>query len=140
MKRGDMTRPRIRLEQNADPTEPLKRIYRMGQGNYGPNSVKINEDGELTGGPTGFKYQVEEHYHNQSPEDFWAPNGVYENDTKSWARGGPAGGEQRPAFDRLNIARGSKGEDRSERITASGQDAPKSPFSSAYRRGSGECF
>jgi hypothetical protein len=78
-------------------------------------------------------------YRNQFVEDRHGPG--YENDTKGWSRGGDLGGDGRPGFDggKLDIANKPQ-KARGPKCEASGQDMHKSPFSAAYRKGSGEGF
>jgi len=86
-----------------------------------------------------------EHQENQMVEDkhFDHGRGRYRNDVPlkgetAWLRGGGEG--HRPNMDRgkLDITDRPPKADRGNK--ASGQDMPKSPFSAAYRRGSGEGF
>jgi len=86
----------------------------------------------------------ETHQANQAPEDHHQDNGRgrYDNDVPRdrWARGGDLGGDGRPHFDHGHFDQASKPPKPASGLKASGKDMTKSPFSSAYRKGSGEGF
>jgi hypothetical protein len=84
----------------------------------------------------------ETHQVNQFPEDEHDNGrGRYDNDTKGWLRGhGSVNGALLPTFDNGKLDPASKPPKPASGLKASGQDCHKSPWSSAYRKGSGEGF
>lgn len=54
VRRVNMTRPRMRLEQGSDPSAAVERLYRASQLDRGDGLVHVNRRGEIIGSPTGF--------------------------------------------------------------------------------------
>lgn len=106
---------------------------------YSPKAI----DAIYRKGKTITRPRDPEHQPPQFPEDQHAKG--YDNDVplkgeRSWLRGGGRGGEDRPTFDRGHFDNNSKPPKPASGLKASGQDCSKSPFSAAYRKGSGEGF
>jgi hypothetical protein len=128
VERVNMSRPRIRLVEGADPHGPLEAIYNASQLDFPKGAVRINRHGQLTGGPTGFTGTGPNNQANQFPEDKHGKS--YDDDTgNNWVRGfGPKQAEGKPYFDAVGAPKGPK----DLRNSATGSDANKSPFSAAH--------
>jgi hypothetical protein len=119
--------------ENRDPYSP-----EAIQGFYKKSRVGLNTEG---GDGLSGKAHHGADVRIQRPQDLGDPttNGRmknYDNDVPqgSWLRGGGKQGAGHIDFDHVGNPKPNKG---GGKCTASGQDATKSPFSSAYRRGEG---
>src|SRR5262245_28762306 len=119
VKRDDLSRPRIRLKQGADPHKPLHDLH------YGKSNVRITRTGELEAKPSiNPKRWAPDEHGNQFIENAQAV-GYCPDTGHEWEH---SGGDRRPSFDRSHHHfKEPTG------LKASGQDMTKSPFSAANK-------
>lgn len=97
VRRVNMTRPRMRLEQGSDPSAAVERLYRASQLDRGDGLVHVNRRGEIIGSPTGFTGAGPAYQKPQFSADQHGPR--YLNSTpRSWIHGN-GDATTRPGFD-----------------------------------------
>jgi hypothetical protein len=128
-KRSDSAERRTRPD-DCRPYSPkrIEALYRKAR--VAPNLNVDGGDGLVDRKRHAFEVKIQR---PQFSEDQCLPD--YDNDVsgeRSWLRGGQDGGESNPCFDRGKFDKSSVPPKPASGLKATGQDAPRSPFSSAY--------